>query len=85
MKHTNHLIVKALILFIILFVINIWLPISAQDISTKIDEFVSLYHDKLDFNGSVLVAKKGKVVFKKGYGMANRENNIKNETGELNA
>ncbi len=80
MKHTNHLIVKALILFIILFVINIWLPISAQDISTKIDEFVSLYHDKLDFNGSVLVAKKGKVVFKKGYGMANRENNIKNET-----
>ena len=44
-----------------------------------IDELVSEYHDYGKFNGSVLVADQGKVLFKKGYGEANMEWEIPNE------
>lgn len=52
----------------------------AQDKAAKIDEFVQIFHDYGLFSGSVLVAEKGKVIFKKGYGMANIEWNIPNES-----
>lgn len=52
---------------------------SAQDKAAKIDEFVKLYHNTGQFNGTVLVAEKGKVIFKKGYGLANIEWNIPNK------
>lgn len=51
----------------------------AQDKAAKIDEFVQIFHDYGLFSGSVLVAENGKVIFKKGYGMANIEWNIPNE------
>jgi CubicO group peptidase (beta-lactamase class C family) len=44
----------------------------------KIDELMTLYHSLGQFNGSVLVAEKSRVIFKKGYGMANMEWNIPN-------
>lgn len=40
---------------------------------TKIDELVSLYHEYGLFDGTVLVAENGRVILKKGYGLANRE------------
>jgi CubicO group peptidase (beta-lactamase class C family) len=51
----------------------------AQDKARQIDEFLSLYSKYQQFNGSALVAENGKVIFKKGYGMANMEWNIPNE------
>jgi CubicO group peptidase (beta-lactamase class C family) len=45
----------------------------------KIDELVSLYSDYEGFNGSLLVAHKGKVIYKKGFGFANMEWNIPNQ------
>ncbi len=45
----------------------------AQDKVGKIDELMQLYFDYGQFNGSVLVSEGGKVIFKKGYGMANME------------
>ncbi len=51
----------------------------AQDKATQIDEFVKLWHETGTFNGTVLVAEKGKVIFKKGYGLANMEWNIPNK------
>ncbi|UCC40551.1 MAG: serine hydrolase [Candidatus Aminicenantes bacterium] len=51
----------------------------AQDKVKKIDEFVQIHHDYGIFSGTVLVAWKGKVIFKKGYGMANIEWNIHNK------
>ena len=51
----------------------------AQTKSQKIDELMSLYHQYGQFNGSVLVAESGKVIFKKGYGFANMEWNISND------
>jgi CubicO group peptidase (beta-lactamase class C family) len=54
-------------------------PVSAQDRVRQIDELMSLYHKYQQFNGSVLVADKGKVIYKKGIGPANMEWNIPNE------
>ncbi|WP_158851098.1 serine hydrolase [Algibacter sp. L1A34] len=45
----------------------------AQTKSEKIDQLVSKYSEYGKFNGSVLVANQGEVIFKKGYGMANME------------
>jgi len=44
----------------------------------KIDELMNKYFEYRQFNGSVLVAEKGEVIFKKGYGFANMEWEIKN-------
>lgn len=51
----------------------------AQDKASKIDELVQLYFDYGQFNGTVLVAEKGEIIFKKGYGMANMEWNTPNK------
>jgi len=50
----------------------------AQEKSRKIDELMSLYASRGQFNGTVLVAERGQVIFKKGYGMANIEWDIPN-------
>jgi CubicO group peptidase (beta-lactamase class C family) len=51
----------------------------AQEKIEKIDTLIQVYHDSGQFNGTVLVAEKGNVIFKKGYGLANREWNIPNK------
>lgn len=50
----------------------------AQGKAEKIDNLVSLYHKYGQFNGSVLVADNGKVLYQKGFGLANMEWNISN-------
>ncbi|MBO0938542.1 serine hydrolase [Fibrella sp. HMF5335] len=50
----------------------------AQTKAAKIDALVRQYVDNKQFNGTVLVAEKGQVIVKKGYGMANMEWNIAN-------
>ena len=47
----------------------------AQDIATKADAFMK---QQKQFSGTVLIAKEGKVVFEKAYGMANYEWSISN-------
>jgi len=46
----------------------------------KIEEIVSLYSEYGGFNGAVLVSDKGKVIFKKGFGLAILEWDIPNQT-----
>jgi CubicO group peptidase (beta-lactamase class C family) len=60
---------------ICLFLVQTAFP---QDKAAKIDALMGLYADDQQFNGTVLVAEKGKVIFKKGYGMANMEWGIPN-------
>ena len=43
-----------------------------------IDELIQKYYNYHQFNGSVLVADKGKIIFEKGYGFANLEWQIPN-------
>lgn len=45
----------------------------------KLDELVSMYSEYGKFNGSVLVSDQGKVIYKKGFGMANMEWDIPNQ------
>jgi CubicO group peptidase (beta-lactamase class C family) len=50
-----------------------------QDKVSEIDALIQAYNDLGQFNGSALVTVEGKVIFKKGYGLANREWNIPNK------
>ena len=52
---------------------------SAQDHAAKIDELIRLYYEGGRFNGSVLVAENGHIIYKKGIGPANMEWEIPNE------
>ncbi len=45
----------------------------------KIDELMSTYAEYGEFNGSVLVAEKGEILYKKGFGLANMEWDIPNQ------
>lgn len=49
-----------------------------QGKAAKIDALMQMVHENGQFNGSVLVAENGKVIFKKGYGLANMEWGIPN-------
>jgi CubicO group peptidase (beta-lactamase class C family) len=51
----------------------------AQNKAKQIDDLMRRYVDNGKFNGTVLVAENGKVIFKKGYGLANMEWNTPNE------
>jgi len=50
----------------------------AQDHAAKIQEFLATAHKYRQFNGSVLVAENGKIVYKGAYGQANIEWNLPN-------
>jgi CubicO group peptidase (beta-lactamase class C family) len=52
----------------------------AQSKNEEIEELIDLYHQYGKFNGSVLVAEEGKIVYQKGHGMANMEWDIPNST-----
>jgi len=47
--------------------------------ATKINELVSLYSDYEGFNGAILVAHEGEIIYKKGFGLANMEWGISNQ------
>ena len=51
----------------------------AQQNVRKIDGLLKQYYDYGQFNGSVLVADKGKIIYEKGFGMANMEWAIPNQ------
>ncbi|MCM3872498.1 MAG: beta-lactamase family protein, partial [Pyrinomonadaceae bacterium] len=52
--------------------------VTAQDKAAKIDEVMTAASKARLFNGSVLVAENGKVIYKKGLGLAQMEWNIPN-------
>jgi len=51
----------------------------AQQNVQKIDGLLKQYYDYGQFNGSILVAEKGKIIYEKGFGMANMEWEIPNQ------
>lgn len=51
----------------------------AQTKAEQIDQLLSKYTEYGQFNGSALVSEHGKVIFKKGFGMANMEWEIPNQ------
>ena len=79
MKQATRLSKKIPFALALLSIIAFQISALAQDKVRQIDELMSLYHKYQQFNGSVLVAENGKVVYKKGFGSANLEWNIPNE------
>ncbi|MFZ1678709.1 MAG: serine hydrolase [Saprospiraceae bacterium] len=51
----------------------------AQTKINKLDALISAYAEYSQFNGSVLVADKGEIIYKKGFGLANMEWDIPNK------
>lgn len=51
----------------------------AQDKAQQIEQLLSKYNEYGQFNGSALVTENGKIIFKKGFGLANMEWNIPNQ------
>lgn len=51
---------------------------TTTSLTTEIDALINSYVDNYEFNGNVLMAHKGEVIFKKGYGYASEEWKIKN-------
>lgn len=52
--------------------------IPAFGLEERLDAFIATYEQFSAFNGTLLVAEKGKIVFEKSYGMSNYEFNIPN-------
>ena len=55
-------------------------PVLAQDKKQKLDDMMNTYHRFNMFDGSVLVAENGKLIYKGAFGKANHEWNIANTT-----
>lgn len=51
---------------------------AAQDIAARSDQYLNAWARQGRFSGVVLVAKGGKILLRKGYGMANFEQNVPN-------
>jgi len=79
MKRFHHFVTLSTALILIFLLFSIKTNAYAQDKVNKIDELVKIYFDYKQFTGSVLVAEGGKVIYKKGFGLANREWNIPNK------
>ncbi|HEX4963928.1 MAG TPA: serine hydrolase domain-containing protein [Thermoanaerobaculia bacterium] len=52
--------------------------VAPESLPAKVDAYLAPYVAAGDFNGTVLLAKEGKVLVRKGYGFANRELGVAN-------
>ena len=72
--------VMAIAMVAMLGILVIPIPGFAQGKAAKIEELMARYYDYDMFNGTLLVAENGKVIYKKGFGLANMEWDISNTT-----
>lgn len=56
---------------------------AAQDHTADIDSMMSVYSRLYKFNGSVLVAKQGKIILNKGYGYRNKDSQTLNDANSI--
>src|ERR1044072_6441251 len=66
------------ILAFVMLVLSSNIIVNGQSIDLRFDEYMNAITKLRRFNGYVLVARGGKVVFSKGYGMANFEEDVPN-------
>ena len=78
MRSKPHLILRAAFMAVLVFFF-LSSPITAQNKAGQIDGLMKLYSDYGQFNGTVLVAENGKIIYKKGFGLAEMEWNIPNK------
>lgn len=56
---------------------------AGQDVKQKMNELVTAYASQKKFNGAVLVAVKGEVIFEKGFGFRNAEEKQANDQNSI--
>ncbi|MEO5975986.1 MAG: serine hydrolase, partial [Chryseolinea sp.] len=78
MSQTKRTIARTVLLgvFIVTAICNVSF---GQDKVEKLDRLIRAYADYGKFNGTVLVAEKGIVIYQKGFGLADMEWNIPNQ------
>lgn len=64
-------------IFSILLVFLSTVGFSQSEESGKLDSLFTVLYNQNQFNGSILIAEKGKVIFEKGYGLRNEESKKK--------
>jgi CubicO group peptidase (beta-lactamase class C family) len=79
MRNKTKFNIQKVILIGIIIQLTFLLDSFGQTKAEKIDELMKLYNEYAQFNGSVLVAENGKVIFKKGFGLANMEWEVPNQ------
>ena len=67
-------------IFILLISLSIGQVVFAQNKKDKLSNIMQTYHNYNMFDGAVLVAENGEVIYKDAFGLANREWNIPNKT-----
>ncbi|MDF4203807.1 serine hydrolase [Maribacter sp. SA7] len=77
MKTAQPILIRTIVLNLFLLLFTGTMAFS-QTQAEQIDELLEEYLSFDKFNGSALIAKDGKVILKKGYGMANMEWDIPN-------
>ena len=70
------MLAKLKVVAVLIVILSTQIILYAQNKADKIDNLLNHYYDKGHFNGVVLVAENGNVIYKKGYGKANIEWNI---------
>jgi CubicO group peptidase (beta-lactamase class C family) len=68
----------AILCLMVLLVALCSTSVQAKELKQELDDYLKAAHDVWKFHGAVLAAKDGKVLFKKGYGMANIELGVPN-------
>ena len=66
---------KKIIVIIFLFPLAVF---AQKNYNSLLDDYMQAEVAVYDFSGAVLVAQKGKVIYEKAFGMANREWNVPN-------
>lgn len=66
-------------MLILFFSLSIGQILFAQNKTAKLSVIMKAYHDYNMFDGAVLVAENGKIIYKDAFGLANREWNIPNK------
>jgi CubicO group peptidase (beta-lactamase class C family) len=67
--------------FVFFFLVVIFTACRGQTKTDKLDKLLSKYYEYGKFNGSILVAEKGEIIYKKGFGWSNIEGKIPNQPG----
>ena len=79
MKKSMQAIIFPALLSLVFLLFSVQIYAYSQDKIAKIDKMIQAYNDTGQFNGSVLVAESGKIIYIKGFGLANIEWNIPNK------
>jgi len=72
---------RLVVLFLILLLLVVPMPCSGTDgkLANRIDQIMQPRAAAGEFSGTVLVAREGRVIYERGFGMANREWNVPND------